>query len=279
MSAPPVPPRRSSVSITNPPVPPRRNSFGKAMLLALIALIPITIASRGSKDPAYTVGFFGAVPILAGFAVGIWAKVAKSRWSWFAYIWRFLAGTFAVFVLELMGNATGSSVARITESEKHRLVVAERAASHPDFGFAVPLPTEGFQFDEALQRTANEDFTRRGIAATTYAWVLRGPEQAGVVILMVMKGAGGSESALRGLGRGLKRGTGQEGGRIIEDTMEWSPDAHEYRLGMLQRGVYIRSRCMSSQRSAAASYILCVETVSADSMGLDETRAGARVAS
>src|SRR5207302_698657 len=113
--------------------------------------------------------------------------------------------------------------------------------------------TEGFQFDEALQRTANEDFTRRGIAATTYAWVLRGPEQAGVVILMVMKGAGGSESALRDLGRGLKRGTGQEGGRIIEDTMEWSPDAHEYRLGMLQRGVYIRSRCMSSQRSAAAS--------------------------
>src|SRR5213082_1203643 len=136
MSAPPVPPRRSSVSITNPPVPPRRNSFGKAMLLALIALIPSTIASRGSKDPAYTVGFFGAVPILAGFAVGIWAKVAKSRWSWFAYIWRFLAGTFAVFVLELMGNATGSSVARITESEKHRLVVAERAACHPDFGFA-----------------------------------------------------------------------------------------------------------------------------------------------
>src|SRR5213082_3156324 len=96
MSAPPVPPRRSSVSITNPPVPPRRNSFGKAMLLALIALIPITIASRGSKDPAYTVGFFGAVPILAGFAVGIWAKVAKSRWSWFAYIWRFLAGTFCL---------------------------------------------------------------------------------------------------------------------------------------------------------------------------------------
>ena len=279
MTIPPIPPRRSSVSPIRPSVPPRRNSFGKAMVLALIALIPITIFSLDSKDPAYTAGFFGAAPIVAGVVVGIWAKLAKSRWSWFAYTWRFLAGTVVIFVLALMGNATGSSLAPLTESEKHGLVIAERRARHPDFGFEVPLPTEGFQPDQELQRKANEDFTRRGIAATTYAWVLRGPEHAGVVILMVIKGAGGSETALRGVGRGLKKGTGQEGGRVIEDTMEWSPAAHEYRLGMLQAGVYIRSRCMSSQGSAAASYILCVETASADPTGMDETRAGARIAS
>src|SRR5437763_10604546 len=151
-----------------PPVPPRRNSFGKAMLLALIALIPITIVSRGSKDPAYTAGFFGAGPILAGFAVGIWAKVAKSRWSWFAYIWRFLAGTVAVFVLSLMGNATVSSVARITESEKHRLVLARPPASHAHCRCAVRLPTDPFHPDELLHPMAQQDVTPQGIRPTEY---------------------------------------------------------------------------------------------------------------
>jgi len=276
---PPVPPRRSALRATNPPLPTRRNSFGKAMLLALVALVPITIASLGSRDPAYTAGFFGAAPILAGLVVGIWAKIARSPWSWFSYVWRFLAGSIAILVLAVMGNATGSGIARITESEKHRLVIAERAVSHPDFGFEVPLPTAGFQLDAELQRAANEDFTRRGIAATTYAWVLRGPERAGVVILMIMKGAGGSETALRELARGLRNGTGQGGGRVIEDTMEWSSEAREYRFGMQQQGAYVRSRCLSSQKSATASYILCVETVSADPAGMDDTRAGARVGS
>lgn len=263
---------------TRPP-PARRNSFGKAMLLVVIALVPITVASFGSPDPAYTAGFFGAAPIFAGLIVGIWAKFAKSPWGWFAYIWRFVAGSVVILLLAVMGNTSSSGVVRLTEAEKHRLVIAERAVSHPDFGFEVPLPTAGFQVDTALQRSANEDFARRGIASTTYAWVLRGPEGAGAVILMVMKGAGGNEAALREVGRGFKNGTGQQGGRVLEDTVEWSPDAHEYRFGEQQQGAYIRSRCLSSQRSAAPSYILCVETVSGDPAGMDETRAGAKVAS
>jgi len=265
--------------LTTPPLAPQRNSFGKAVLLAVIALLAIAIASMGSPDPAYTTGFFGTAPILAGLVVGIWAKMAKSRWSWFAYIWRFLAGSVAVLVLAVMGSAGSSGVAHITDSERHRLVIADRAVSHPDFGFDVPLPVAGFQIDTGLQRTANEDFVRRGIGATTYAWVLRGPERTGVVILMVMKGAGGNETALRDVGRGFKDGTGQQNGRVIEDTMEWSPDVHEYRFGMQQQGAYIRSRCLSSRKGAAASYILCVETVSADSAGMEETRSGTKVAS
>lgn len=266
--------------MTNPPVRPRRNSFGKAMVLALIALIPIIILTMGAADPAYAAGYFGAAPIIGGLTVGIWAKIAKSRWTWGSYIWRFLVCMLGVFVLSSMGNATSSATARLTASEKQDLVIADRAARHTDFGFVVPLPTDGFEPDQKLQQQANEDFTRRGVGASTYAWVLRGPEHQGVVILMVMKGAGGNEAALRALAKGLQTGTGQEGGRVIEDTMEWSQDAHEYRFAMLLRqGAYIRSRCLSSEKSATPSYILCVETVSGDSLGLDETRAGTRVAS
>ena len=249
------------------------------MLLSLLVLIAIVILSLGAKDPAFEAGFYGSAPVFAGIVVGVWAKIAKSRWSWLSYIWRFVICTAGILVLAVMGNATNSGAAPITEAERHRLVIAERAASHPDLGFEVPLPAEGFQIDTALQRTANADFARRGIGATTFAWVLRGPEQSGVVILMVLKGGGGSEAALRDVGRGLRKGTGQEGGRVIEDTMEWSADAHEYRFGMMQQGAYVRSRCLPSEKSGAASYILCVETVSGDPTGLDATRAGAKVAS
>ena len=73
--------------MTNIPVR-RRNSFGKAMVLMLVVVIPIFVLQFTSgKDPGaagYTAGYFAGAPIMAGFAVGIWALLAKSPWNWFA---------------------------------------------------------------------------------------------------------------------------------------------------------------------------------------------------
>src|SRR5438034_196384 len=130
-----------------------------------------------------------------------------------------------------------------------------------------------------LQATSGKSAEAPGYATGNYAWVLRDSKRGEVVIVMVTKGAGNSRAALQGLGRGLNVGAGKTGGRVLEDTMEWSPAAHEYRFAIMAQSMYLRARCLSSMTTGTSSYILCVETVSADPNGLDEARAGVRLAS
>ena len=270
--------------MTTNPAMPSRNSFWKAMLLAVIAasIVAVLQATSGKNAEAagYATGYFAAPPIFAGLAVGIWAKLAKSHWTWLSYIWRFVAGTIAVLVLALMGDVlSGSTMARITDAEKQHLVISGTEAQHSDFGFTVPLPSANFQLSPEMQKQANAEFENRSVAAGNYAWVLRDPKRGEVVIVMVTKGAGNSRAALQGLGRGLNVGAGKTGGQVLEDTMEWSPRGHEYRFALMAQSMYLRARCLSSMTTGTSSYILCVETVSADPRGLDEARAGVRLAS
>lgn len=255
------------------------------MLLALIVfavIVALQATSGKSADAAsYTIGYFGAVPLISGLVVGIWAKLAKARWTWFAYIWRFVLGSVAVLGLATFGNSFDSSLvlAKFTDAEKQHLTLQGAEAKHSDFGFTVPLPSDQFQFNGDLQKQANQEFEQRGIGGTNYAWVLSEPKRGEAVILIVTKGVGNSEDALRGLGHGMNTGSAKSGGRVIDDTMEWTPQAHEYRFATTQQGMYVRARCVSSMTTGPSSYILCVETVSANPNGLDETRAGVRLAS
>jgi hypothetical protein len=254
------------------------------MVLMLLAVIPIFVLAFGSsKDPAaggYNAGYWSGAPIMAGIGVGIWAVLAKSRWNWFAYIWRFVAGSIVILFLASMANATTARLVmgKITDEEKQHLVISGTEARHSDFGFVVPLPSAGFQSDAKMEQQANQEFVQRGVSEGTFAWVLRQPERREVVMLILTKGAGNSEAALRGMARGIKNGIGASG-PVTEDTVEWTPGAHEYRFGTTIQGMYLRTRCLSSTASAVASYILCVQTVSASPTGLDETRSGARLAS
>ena len=270
--------------MTTNPAMPSRNSFWKAMLLAVIAasIVAVLQATSGKNAEAagYATGYFAAPPIFAGLAVGIWAKLAKSHWTWLSYIWRFGVGTIGIFVLALMGDVLSSTaMARITDAEKQHLVISGTEAQHSDFGFTVPLPSANFQLSPEMQKQANAEFENRSVAAGNYAWVLRDLKRGEVVIVMVTKGAGNSRAALQGLGRGLNVGAGKTGGQVLEDTMEWSPAAHEYRFALMSQSMYLRARCLSSMTTGTSSYILCIETVSADPQGLNEARAGVRLAS
>lgn len=255
------------------------------MVLALIVIaviVIVAVASGKNADAAgYAVGYFGAAPLISGLIVGVWAKLAKSHWTWFAYIWRFVIGSLAVLGLASFGNVFEGSMAlaKFTDAEKQDLSIVGSEARHADFGFTVPLPSAEFVLNADMQKQANQEFEQRGIGAANYAWVLSEPKRGEAVIVIVTKGVGNSEAALRGLGRGMNTGAGKSGGQVIEDTMEWSSQAHEYRFATTQQGMYVRARCVSSMTRGPSSYILCVETVSANPNGLDETRAGVKLAS
>src|ERR1051325_8055553 len=90
------------------PAPAVRNSFGKAMLLVLLAIAAIavlqaTIGNDG-KTAGYNVGYLRAAPLISGLIVGIWAKLTKSRCVWSAYVWRFVLGSFLIFGLAMFGS-------------------------------------------------------------------------------------------------------------------------------------------------------------------------------
>jgi hypothetical protein len=251
-----------------------------ALVIAVIVILQVT-SGHDANVVGYNVGYFGAAPLISGLIVGIWAKLAKSRWTWFAYVWRFVLGSVLIFGFALFGDTVQNSVAlaKFTDAEKQHLTLDGSAARHSDFGFTVPLPSADFVFNADLQKQANQEFEQRGIGAANYAWVLSEPKRREAVILIVTKGVGNNEAALRGLGHGMNTSAGKAGGAVIEDTMEWSPAAHEYRFATTQQDMYVRARCVASMTTGPSSYILCVETVSADPNGLDQTRSGMTLAS
>jgi hypothetical protein len=270
--------------MTNPEVT-KRNSFGKAIVLAFLAVIPIVVfaatSGRAPEAAGELAGYLSTGPILGGIAVGIWAKLDKHQWNWFAYIWRFVVCSVALLGVSSVGRGAldATEMADITETEKQHLVVSGTEVRHSDFGFAVPLPSEEFSLSSELQEQANQWFIERGLRGT-YVWVLQNPDLSGVIMVIVSKGVGNNRDALRGLGRGLQKGANKADARILEDTMQWSADAHEYRFATaLPQGVYAKARCLSSPTSGKASYIVCVQTVSKDPNWLDASRAGVTLAS
>jgi hypothetical protein len=265
--------------MTNPPLQ-KRNSFVKAMVLTVIVVIPIVVVSAmGGKDANAAgefAGWLSTGPILGGIAVGIWARFDKRQWNWLDYIWRFAVCSVAIFFVSTVGQAGrwAPKMADVTETEKQHLLISGAEARHSDFGFTVPLPTPAYRVSSELQEQANQWFVQRGLKSS-YVWALQDPAESGVIMVLVTKGIGDDQAAMRGLGRGFQRGAGQEGARIIEDTLQWSPGAHEYRFAtFLPQGVFAKARCLPS-----SAFIVCVQTVSADSNGLDAARAGVRLAS
>jgi hypothetical protein len=70
----------------------------------------------------------------------------------------------------------------------------------------------------------------------------------------------------------MSRGFVQQGVQTQEDVVQWNSRSKDYRFAArLPDGRYAKMRCMPSG-SARVPYVLCLQTFSPDSTGLDAAR-------
>ena len=263
-------------------LPPRSpNSFLRAMALIGVAILPILAIGflRFEKDPGragYLVGYFSAPFVISGIAVGIWAVLAKRTWSWVDYSIRFFSIAALVLVLSFAGNVgkAGTELVALTDAEKEHLIIDGTEARHTDFGFVLTLPSASYQPSVELETQTNQSFAEQDLLSN-HVWVLHDPAIAGVIMVLVIKGAGNNKAALRGAARGFLRGASKADARVVEDTLIWESETREYRFAAaFPNGAYLRTRCLSSP-----AVVVCLQTASADSNDLKGVRERLRLAS
>ena len=251
------------------------------MGLALSVIVPILVvtASTGSDPTAAgeRAGELAVAPLLGGLAVGVWAKLALRRWNVLDYLLRFALCSVAFFGLHTMGRsqmrvaASPPPPARavpLTEAEKQGLHVSGGWAQHSGLGFVLPL---GGNWDHApdIQKEINSNFADLPGA---FAWALQPQNGDDYVLIFVAKGAGNDEAEFRAMARGIGRGVAKQAAQVLEDALQWNRRVKEFRNAVrLPDGRYAGTRCVPSE-STRTPYILCVQTLSSDSSGLDDAR-------
>lgn len=206
------------------------------MGLALIVIIPIIVRSASSgADPTSAgerAGELSLAPLLAGLAVGMWAKLATRRWNWLDYGLRFVIWTVAFVGLHAVGRSLFPStppapvpVVDVTESEKQGLRVVGGWVDHRAFAFILPV---GDKFSPApdIQDEINQQLA--GLPGT-FAWALEHDAGEGVVVVFVAKGLVNREREFRAMARGISRSTGKQAAQVLEDKLQWNRRAKEFR--------------------------------------------------
>lgn len=274
-----------------------RNSrpFLKGMGLALSLIVPIVVVTASSgTDPESAgelAGELSVAPFLGGVAVGVWAKLATRRWRWIDYALRFVVCTVAFFGLNAFGRrvitaatsapASAALVVPLTESEKRNLFVGRASARHADFGFTFNLPGT-FGLVPEIQNEVNRHLA--GLPGT-FAWALQDPGRDEIILIYVAKGLGNDERDFRAMARGMSRGISKQAVQVFEDEVRWDRRAREFRhAARLGDGSYAKMRCLPSPADrnppyVNPPYIVCVQTVSPDSTGLDDSRSHLKVPS
>lgn len=158
----------------------------------------------------------------------------------------------------------------LTEPEKQGLELSGGRLRHSQFGFDLPLDS-GFAPDPAIQDQLNQRLVELPEA---FIWARRHRERHQLLLILVAKGAGDDDAtAFRALARSIRSGVGDQAGDVIEDHVEWSRRAKEFRYtAALLAGGYVKVRCLPSDAARAEPYIVCVQTLTADSSGLEEAR-------
>lgn len=269
-----------------------RNSrpFLKGMGLALSLIVPIVVVTASSgADPEAAgelAGELSVAPFLGGVAVGVWAKLATRRWHWVDYALRFVACTVASFGLNAFGRSvitaatsaptSAALVVPLTESEKQNLFVGRAGARHADFGFTFSFPGPFVLVPEI------QDEVNRLLAGLpgTFAWALQDPNRDGIILIYVAKGLGNDEGDFRAMARGMSRGISKQAVQVLEDDVRWDRRAKEFRLAArLADGSYAKMRCLPSPADRNPPYVVCMQTLSPDSAGLDDSRSHLKVPS
>jgi hypothetical protein len=184
----------------------------------------------------------------------------------------------AFFGLNAMGRSLMHAVAPrvqpapvvpLTEDEKQHLYVSGGWVHHSNFDFVLPV---GPQFEPApdLQNQLNETLAAM---PGTFVWALQAQHPDRLVLIFVAKGMGNDESAFRAMARGISGSAGKQAAQVLEDDLQWSRRAKEFRYGVrLADGRYAQTRCLPSAPERQPPYVVCVQTLGPDANGLDALR-------
>ena len=162
----------------------------------------------------------------------------------------------------------------VTDLEKRDLEVSSTRIRHPDFAFSFPNPGAAFRLVE-LPPEMSLVFERQPGGRQAFAWLMRKRDSTEALALLVLKfGTVVDEDGLRQFAQGMRRrATSATGIQLLEDTIDWQPRLHEYRLvAHSSTGTYGKARCLAALATPAV--IVCVQTWSGDPNGLDFVRAG-----
>lgn len=262
--------------------------FLKGLGLAAVLMIPIVVfAATTGADPEAAgewAGNLSVAPLLAGLAVGAWARFAPRRWNSLDYILRFALCTIAFFAANALGRVAIRAAAPadlvegtpLTDAEKEGLSLSGGWLRHSQFGFVLPLDT---RFEPVPE--VQEELNRRLVDLPgAFIWALRHPEGHQLLFVLVAKGAGDdNEAAFRAMARGVRRGIADQAADVLEDDVEWGRRVKEFRYAaQLLAGAYVKARCVPSDAERPQPYIICVQTLAADSNALDASRQHLKVA-
>lgn len=262
-----------------------RRPFMKGLGLALCTIVPIlVITATSGADPESAgerAGALSVAPLLGGVAVGVWAKLATRRWNLVDYVLRFALSTVVFFGINGLGQSLLKAVipserpARVvplTDAEKQGLYLSGGWVNHSEFAFVLPL---GATWELVPEVQAEINSKLEGLPGM-FAWALQNEKGDEVVVISIAKGFGDDKAEFRAMARGISRGAAKQGVQV-EESFQWNRGAKEFRYGIrLADGRFARTRCVPSQ-SEIIQYILCVQTLSPDSTGLDKVRDGLEI--
>jgi len=247
--------------------------------LSLIVPIVVITAARGGDPEAAgeTAGTLSVAPLLAGVAVGFWARFATRRWHVVDYLLRFALCTVAFFGLNALGRSLLQAVSprvqpapvHMTDGEKRNLYVSGGWVHHSNFDFILPV---GPQFKPAPD-TQNEINEKLAGLPGTFVWALEAQNPDRLVLIFLAKGMGTDKSSFRAMARGISTSAGKQAAQVLEDEMQWSRRAKEFRYGIrLADDRYAQTRCVPSDPERQPPYVVCVQTLGPDRNGLDALR-------
>ncbi|SRR5712691_8310426 len=162
----------------------------------------------------------------------------------------------------------------VTDAEKRGLEVLPDRIHDADFGFALPNPGQAFHLADLPSKMAAV-LTNEPVGRESFAWMLRKDDSSEVVVVFLLKQSTvADENGFRRFTDAVRgRFTSLKGVKLLEDTVVWTPAAHEYRVAVrTESGLFGKLRCLAS--SSRPSVTVCVHTWASEPNQLDFVRLG-----
>jgi len=243
----------------------------------IFVVVVLALTVSGADRAAYLAGRYSAGFIFGGIAVGVWARLARRRWGWPSYVWRFALISFAFTLFGLIGAAAETIASRVvTAAEKQGLAIGPDSIRHPTFGFAFPNPGPGFTRDSALQQRLNAVLKEQ---PGVFGWVLRDTLHPQVVLVMVAKFSDVEGRHFGEFVKGMRSTAGTSANLVmLEDSLFGTGAGSEYRMAaQVSNGMFMHIRCRISGQGRNRTAIVCLQTSSAERDGLEWVRRGLTV--